>query len=107
MYNEGTHSGEFLLSEGNGQISREEVTLAVTADDMPAGTILCADGGGKYVPFTSGAAEAVILYSPKVAAEIEQPATVIARDAEVVKSLLVGLTAESEAALASAGIIVR
>ena len=31
--NEGKHTAEFLLSEGNGYISREQVTVAAAAGD--------------------------------------------------------------------------
>ncbi len=37
---EGFHAGEFLLSEGAGSISREQVTLAATAKALPAGQVL-------------------------------------------------------------------
>lgn len=38
--NEGKHTGEFLLSEGNGTISREQVTIAAAAAAMDAGTVV-------------------------------------------------------------------
>jgi hypothetical protein len=37
---EGKHPTEFLLSEGNGSISREEITIAAAAAALVAGTVL-------------------------------------------------------------------
>lgn len=46
---EGLHTAEFLLSEGNGTISREVVTIAADAGDLVPGTVM----GAKY---TAGSA---------------------------------------------------
>ncbi len=40
VLNEGKHTGEFLLSEGNGSISRETVTIAAAASALVPGTVL-------------------------------------------------------------------
>lgn len=40
MLTEKNYAAEFLLSEGNGEISREHITLAATAVALPAGTVL-------------------------------------------------------------------
>jgi LAS superfamily LD-carboxypeptidase LdcB len=37
VFTEGKHTAEFLLSEGNGSISREQVTIAAAAAALPAG----------------------------------------------------------------------
>lgn len=37
---EGKHRGEFVLSEGNGSISRKIITLAILAAALPAGQVL-------------------------------------------------------------------
>ena len=51
---EGMHTGEFLLSEGPGTLSRENVLVTVDADTiLPAGAVLAASGD-YYVPVTSG-----------------------------------------------------
>lgn len=108
MEQEQVHPGEFVLSEGNGEISRETVTLLATEEVIAAGTVMSADGDGKYVPFATGAATAAILYERSgVDADVDQQVAVIARDAEVARALLTGLTTESEAALGAVGIIVR
>ncbi|MDU0792209.1 head decoration protein, partial [Pseudomonas aeruginosa] len=49
---EGFHAGEFLLSEGAGSISREQVTLAATAKALPAGQVLgIVTASGQYAPY--------------------------------------------------------
>lgn len=40
VYTEGKHTGEFIVSEGNGSISRENVTIAASAAALVAGTVL-------------------------------------------------------------------
>lgn len=40
VFNEGKHTGEFLLSEGNGSISRETVTISSAAAALVPGTVL-------------------------------------------------------------------
>lgn len=40
--NEGKHTGEFLLSEGNGSISRENIVISSAAGALAAGTVLSA-----------------------------------------------------------------
>lgn len=40
MLTEKNHAAEFLLSEGNGNISRENITLEATAVELVAGTVL-------------------------------------------------------------------
>lgn len=40
VLNEGKHTGEFLLSEGNGSISRETVTISSAAAALVPGTVL-------------------------------------------------------------------
>lgn len=39
-FTEGKHTGEFLLSEGNGSISREQVVIAAAASAMVPGTVV-------------------------------------------------------------------
>lgn len=112
------HTGEFLLSEGNGQISRDEVVLAAREKDLDAGTLLIKDAGGKYVPYadpeppqgggTQVASDGVVvLYGPVYGSSEDLPVTVVSRMAEVAGDLLTGLTDMSAAALESASIIVR
>ena len=48
VLNEGQHTGEFLVSEGNGSISREVGTL-LSGEDVVDGQIAARDGSGKLV----------------------------------------------------------
>lgn len=110
---EGFHAGEFLLSEGAGAISREQVTLAATDVALPAGQILgIVTASGQYAPYdnaaTDGSEVAVaLLYAPKPASTEPQAATVVARLAEVVDVALTGLDAAARADLKARNIIVR
>lgn len=125
---EGRHPAEFLLSEGNGYLSREVVTLASngsTAIEYEAGTVLAKlTSGGKYVYYDNAgsdgteAAAAILLEAQTVPATGDLRAVVIIRQAEVHGDSLVydpGLsggtltTAKGAAAtdLAALGIIVR
>lgn len=55
---EGNHTAEYLLSEGNGSISREEVTVAAAAGAMVSGTVVGKiTASGKYVKSLSASAD--------------------------------------------------
>jgi len=93
---EGTHTLEFLLSEGNGQISRENVTLASgAAAAYPPGTVLGkVTASGKFValdPEGEDGSEtaAAILCAGADATSADVEAAVIVRDAEVASDRLV------------------
>jgi hypothetical protein len=64
---EGPHTGEFILSEANGSLSRETVTVVVPAgSSLPAGAVL-ASGPTGYAPIDETLAPATavgILYGP-------------------------------------------
>lgn len=113
ILNEGFHTGEFLLSEGNGAISREQVTVTQTGTAMVSGTVVSKlTATGKYVAYddvgTDGSEVAAgILYNGLAAATGDIKATVIVRDAEVYGSALTGYNANAKADLATVGIIVR
>ena len=110
---EGKHAGEFLLSEGNGTISRESVVIAAAAGAIAAGTLLGKiTASGKYVAYSNVAADGSqtavgIAYDNIDDLATDQKATIIARDAEVTGASLVGLDAPGTADLALVGIIVR
>jgi len=113
---EGAHTAEFLLSEGNRQISREQITLAAGAA-LAAGQILgVITTSGKYTArnpadtgsSATGTATAVaILYSSAPESDEDRPATIIARLAEVAGGALIGLDDTAIAQLAAHYIIVR
>jgi len=110
---EGKHTGEFLLSEGNGSISREEVTIAAAAGALVPGTVLGKiTTSGKYVAYNNAAADgsevaAAVLYAAAPDLAVDQDAVVIARQAEVIGAELTGLDTPAKADLAAVGIIVR
>ncbi len=121
VFTEGRHPGEFLLTEANGQRSREAVTVASGAGIIAAGTVLGkVTASGKYLASAVGAVDgsevavAVALYGcDATSADVEIAA--IVRDAEVKGPILTyhadrDLDAEKSAAnadLAGVGIIVR
>lgn len=110
---EGFHAGEFLLSEGAGSISREQVTLAATDVALPAGQVLgIVTASGEYAPYDNAATDgsevaAAILYAPKPASTGPQAATVVARLAEVIDVALTGLDSAARADLKARNIIIR
>jgi len=110
---ESTRAGEFLLAEGNGSISRAEVTIAAAAGALVAGTVLGKiTASGKYVAYNNGASDgtevaAGILYADVPDSASDQTGVAIVRHAEVMSSLLTGNDANGTADLAALQIIVR
>jgi hypothetical protein len=115
----GPGTAGFIVSEANGYLSRESVTVDGTAAALEAGTILGkVTVGGNYVRHAAGATngsenEAGILYEGIGLGETAER-TIVARSAEVNGSELIyeiGADATqittSDAALAALGIIVR
>ncbi|TKD46082.1 head decoration protein [Azotobacter chroococcum] len=106
-------TAEFLLSESNGQRSREEVTLAITAVALPAGQLLGkVTASGEYAPYSAAATDGTetavaILYAAAPVSATAQPAAVVMRDAEVVGAKLTGLDTDATADLLALGIVVR
>lgn len=107
------YTGEFLLSEGNGTISREEVTVTLAGTALVSGTVMSKlSADGKYVPYdnvgTDGTeAAAGILYTSLPADTGDVRAVIIARNAEVIESKLTGINADGKTDLAAKGIIFR
>ena len=118
---EGRYAAEFLLSEGNGNISREVVTVVSGAGALKAGTVLGkVTASGKYkaaaADATDGSEDAIAIALYDVdATSADAAVAVIARNAEVNGKILsyhasVNTDAEKPAcaaSLATAGIIVR
>lgn len=114
MLNEtAVYTAEFLLSEANGSISREEGVFAITVADVPAGTVLGkVTVGGAYAPYDNGASDGTqtavaVLYSAVKANVATQPCVVIARHAEVDGAMLTGNDANGTTDLAAQAILVR
>lgn len=113
ILSEGKHDGEFLVSEGNGSISREQVTVAAAAPAMVSGTVVGKiTASGKYAAYNNANADgtevaAGIAYHAVPDKAADQKALLIVRFAEVKKDELVGLDAAGEADLKALGIICR
>lgn len=110
---QGKRTAEFLLSEANGQRSRESGILAITDEALPAGQLLgIVTASGEYAPYAAGASDGTetavaVLYAGVPASVATQPITVIARDAEVIGTKLTGLDAAARDDLLTKGIVVR
>ncbi len=115
---ESLHTGEFLVSEGNNRISREQVALAGNLNMLP-GTVVGKTADDVYSPVNPAADDgtevaAGVLYAGKMTDASGGNGVIIARLAEVVESLLVwpdGIADEDKAAaveqLAGLDIITR
>jgi len=109
---EGAHAGEFLLSEGNGRISRETITL-VSGQDLSAGTVIGKiTASGKYTAYADGNVDgsevaAMILYANVDATSGDKEAVAISRYAEVSVVSLTGSDANGLADLLALGIVAR
>lgn len=111
--NEGKRTAEFLLSEGNGYYSRENIVLDSTATSMVPGTLVGKMANGRYKAYnnanSAGDADAAagILYAAAPDLTTNQAAVMIARGAEVQGSMLTGLDTAGRADLAALGIVIR
>jgi hypothetical protein len=108
---EGKHTGEFILSEANGNRSRDNVTVTVPANaTLEAGHVLAKlSATGKYVEYDNSGSDgseaaAGVLYSQLVndtGAPVDMDGVVVNQDAEVRSDDLVwktGLTDNDKAA---------
>ena len=118
---EGRHPGEFLITEANGQRSRETITIASGAGVIAAGTVLGkVTASGKYVASSVGASDgsevpsAINIHGADATAA-DATVSAIVRDAEVNGKYLTwhadrdqpAEKAAANAALAILGVIVR
>ena len=112
MVTETRKAGEFLISEGNGNISREEVTV-VSGQDLVAGELVGkVTASGKYATYDNGAADgtetaAGIIYADCDATGGDTLAAIVVRDAEVSSNTLTGSDANGVTDLAALNIIIR
>lgn len=106
-------AANFILSEANGQRSRENIVLAPTLTPLMAGQVLAVDDSGLHVPYEGAGTEddpvtaSGVLYAAVPASEQEQQAVKIARDAELSETQLIGLETSAIADLEAVGLIVR
>ncbi|RKT98754.1 head decoration protein [Burkholderia sp. Nafp2/4-1b] len=108
---QGSQTAEFLVSEGNGEISRERITV-IAGPALPAGQLLGVIGTGEYAPYNNAADDGsevavAVLYAPLPASDAPRAATGIVRLAEVAAVRLTGLDATARTDLAERHVIVR
>lgn len=88
-YTEPVRPLEFLVSEGNGQISRDQIVVVSGAGVLKAGTVLGKiTSGGKFRTYDNSAATGIEVAAGVLAYDVDasaadQPAVMIARLAEV------------------------
>lgn len=117
---EAMRAGDFLLSEANGSLSRDNEILASGQSNLPAGTVLGkVTASGKFVVIdptkTDGSqSAAAILWAGADAASADTAVVVIARSAEVKADALTwpaGITTPQKTAaivqLEALGIVLR
>lgn len=106
------HAGEFLLSEGAGNISRETINVAA-GPALNAGQVLgLVTATGEFAPYDPDAedgtqAAVAILYGPLGESDIVRRGRAVVRLAEVSELHLTGLDPEAETDLVTHFLIVR
>lgn len=106
------HAGEFIVSKGNGSISREGITV-LSGQVLVAGTVVGKiTASGKYKDYDNAAADgsevaAGILYDGVDATAADAKGVLFARLGEVAGDSLTGNDANGTADLLALNIIVR
>lgn len=111
---QGIQVAEWLISEANGSLSREEKTVTVTGSAaIASGTLLGKiAASGKLIPYVDGASDGSqaavgILYNALPGVNGDYKATVFVRQCEVIGAMLTGSDANGVADLLALGIVVR
>ena len=109
---ESMHAGEFLLSEGAGNISREAINVAAGAALEPGQVLGLVTLTSEFAPYQPTAEDGTenaiaILYGPLSESELPRRGRAIVRLAEVSEAHLTGLDPAAEKALATHFVIVR
>lgn len=110
---EGQHSYEFLLSEANGQLSREQIIVVANAAAMIPGTLVGKiTASGKYTVYNNAASDGTqtavgILVAATTLQAADQKAVIIARQAEVFGAQLTASDTAGQADLLLNNIIYR
>ncbi|EZP64230.1 head decoration protein [Pseudomonas sp. RIT357] len=109
---ESMHAGEFLLSEGAGNISREAINVAAGAALEPGQILGLVTLTGEFAPYQPTAEDGTenaiaILYGPLGESDVPRRGRAIVRLAEVSEAHLTGLDPAAEKALATHFVIVR
>lgn len=118
VFNEGVHTAEWLISEGNGQISREQGTFTAALNTKyVSGTVLGKiTASGKYIPSLNAASDgsqtAVAILHTEVPAgpARDVKVTIFVRQCEAFGAMLnngAALESSVTTELAAAGIVVR
>lgn len=116
-FSEGNHDAEFILSEANGNRSRDNVEVA-SGQNLAAGTVVGYDGGSRMIAwtgdeFTNGEEDecaGILIAATDATTGGHKKAAIIARDAEVNINLLTFPAAKQAIMIQSLkrlGIIVR
>ncbi|NHC62185.1 head decoration protein [Paenalcaligenes suwonensis] len=107
-------AADFLMSEANGQRSRENIVVIGVETDLYAGQLLALRADGNYEPYKGPGDDeenpvkaAGVLYAGLPASTELRQAVCIKRDAEVAKELLIGLDKPAQFELAALGIVGR
>ncbi|OJT28789.1 head decoration protein [Pseudomonas sp. FSL W5-0203] len=109
---ESMHAGEFLLSEGAGNISREAINVAAGAALEPGQILGLVTLTSEFAPYQPTAEDGTenaiaILYGPLGESDVVRRGRAIVRMAEVSEAHLTGLDPAAEKALATHFVIVR
>lgn len=112
MKTESMHAGEFLLSEGAGNISREAINVAAGVALEPGQILGLVTLTGEFAPYQPTAEDGTenaiaILYGPLGESDVPRRGRAIVRLAEVSEAHLTGLDPAAEKALATHFVIVR
>lgn len=112
MKTESMHAGEFLLSEGVGNISREAIDVAAGPALEPGQLLGLVTLSGEFAPYKpiaeDGTENAIaILYGPLGESDVVRRGRAVVRLAEVSEAHLTGLDPAAEKALAAHFLIVR
>lgn len=106
------HAGEFLLSEGAGQISREAINVAAGLALDPGQVLGLVAATGEFTPYDPTAEDGsenalAILFGPLGESDVVRRGRAIVRLAEVSEAHLTGLDPDAEKSLATHFLIVR
>ena len=106
------HAGEFLLSEGAGNISRESINVGAGPALDPGQILGLVTATGEFAPYSptaeDGSETAVaILFGPLGESDVVRRGRAVVRLAEISEAHLTGLDLDAEKALAAHFLIVR
>jgi hypothetical protein len=107
VLNEGSHIGEFILSEAEGWLSRDTVTVTVPANTTLRSGQVMEVSAGKHITLATTNNAASILYSEltnATGAPVDMKGVVFVRTAEVRTGSLIGIGAALPAAGALAAL---